>query len=430
MKKVGFWATNDVAEKITQAKHVANPDVGIEDFNAVLADIDRLEMMATALESYEGILEASLERGGADDATIRVIKTAVESFDEDLAGGKVIPSIEAFGQTNSRKGATLVSVESLGDKLKATGEAIKKAIAKLFDILLDLWNILTDGLGRAEKRLLKLKGELKSLKSSAGSKVSVSNRRLMAEGKFVGNDPASITILQEVASDMWGGYLKNSLTAAKEFAAAAKRDGAPSNVFLHKNLTSSTNTHYTAHDRTLPSFVRRHADELNSTIKASKVLPGDYALIEFRHKTSTTRQEGSSVYSYTGYAKKVMFTPLSEVSSPQVMEVPVPSRHEMEAVVDALLKVTALRKQQQSGSRTAREIRQVLSEVSRSSDDREVATRAMFMARTFTQPSGQFSAYMAKTVNAYVSHLRAMVEVHETSGSAVTTSTPTSVVPA
>lgn len=428
MSKLAFYAQMDpksgVAPSVSDGR-LDDPTEALEAFQETAAKIDHLQTIQTTLESYKSILEDTVSNGGASDGVVIAIKTALESFpvdSEELMLQNTLPSMESFGQTNSRRGATVVSVEAIGERVKAAGQAVMKAIERLFQMLMDMFSSLTNGLGRAEKRLTKLKAQVKELKGgAAGKQIEITgHKNLTANGKFVGLDSGAIGNIEVVAKDMWGGYINNFRTAVN--GDLKPKDWVAAHQFALRKYSSSTTRIYSIDDRELPSQVRSKINSL-STVKVSNILPGDYALLEFDFKVESLRN--------SGWAVKAMFTKM-EIGrgSNDPTLVNVPTVREIESTIDALLKITALKREQESASKAVREIRDKLKKAADNGVDEHSRTLLLWLSRSVSTPSGNFTAYVSRTLNAYGDLLSQFIKEHVAAGATTTQSDSTSSVPA
>lgn len=105
--------SESVEEAVAIAEDEANVvDSGVETGEQASEDAEKLEEIAE-------ILEASEETGGADPVAIQLAEVTVESFRQRYnISQKVLPSMESFSDSKTRKAATKVAVENLKEVAK------------------------------------------------------------------------------------------------------------------------------------------------------------------------------------------------------------------------------------------------------------------------------------------------------------------------
>lgn len=138
---------------------------------------EELDEVAEGLESISEYMRASLEHGGLEPSAAGAVALAVESYTRRLGiDSELIPSQESFGGASDREHATTVSIEAVGEKLKAIWEAIKKAVKKAWKAVITFFTNIFSAVNRAETRVKKLQAAVGKLgdKKSNGEKIEVS----------------------------------------------------------------------------------------------------------------------------------------------------------------------------------------------------------------------------------------------------------------
>lgn len=136
----------DSSETIDEVIEVA---VEVDASESIEKDLDKVKAVTVALEQYGDILTQSLARGGLRPEEGQLLNVALEHFDLVLGLESQVLSMEDFGGKMSRREATRVSLENVGDKLKAAGE-------KIWELIKELFKKLTEAISGAKAKSEKL----------------------------------------------------------------------------------------------------------------------------------------------------------------------------------------------------------------------------------------------------------------------------------
>lgn len=194
-----------------------DPDDMEDDLAAVTKvedDIDHFNRVSESLERYYDILSRGMEEhDGIYGETAEAIRIGLENLDPMFQEEEVIPAMEAFGQVSSRHTATYISLESLSSKMKTVIEATRRAIAKLFEMLKDIFNKAINGTLGMTKRVDELKTRAKALSDKNSQLPSYDvdmmvngATRFQVGGKFVANDPKQIDELIRVGEYVFNDF--------------------------------------------------------------------------------------------------------------------------------------------------------------------------------------------------------------------------------
>lgn len=112
----------------------------IEPSESIEKDLEKVKAVTVALEQYSDVLTQSLARGGLRPEEGQLLNVALEHFDRVLGLESQVLSMEDFGGKMSRREATQVSLENIGDKLKAAGKEAWRLIQELFKKLAEAVN--------------------------------------------------------------------------------------------------------------------------------------------------------------------------------------------------------------------------------------------------------------------------------------------------
>jgi hypothetical protein len=104
--------------------------------DSVRAEIVEVEDMCVAVEEFQALLGAAVQRGGMRAEEGIIVGTALKHFNKRLGiQGKETLGLEDFGGNMSRLKATQISQEAFADVAKAAAAKIKDLIAKLLAFL-------------------------------------------------------------------------------------------------------------------------------------------------------------------------------------------------------------------------------------------------------------------------------------------------------
>lgn len=110
------------------------------DLTVLMHDGEALARINKGLEDYSALLARSIERGeGISGDVATAIQTGLEAMDPMFAEERLVPAVEAFGQTSSTLTATRITAEGLENfmtnALKAAIEWLKKVVAKTIEFV-------------------------------------------------------------------------------------------------------------------------------------------------------------------------------------------------------------------------------------------------------------------------------------------------------
>ena len=380
---------------------------------AVGEDVDALMRVTESLEAYHTLLARSLkESDGISALTADMVRVGLESLDVSLGGTSVVLGMEAFGEHSSQRMATRLSMEGVGDAIKTTVEAAKKAIKRLFEMLYDAFNQVMNGVGRAKTRLAAVVKELKDAPSSLGAvETSVSGAgRLTLDGKFAGNDADAVKLLTNVTNYMYDIYPKSCVALArnmdKEFKSAAKNGTIEERQRVHGMLTAAFKT------QPWETVGQDPKDEAKVT---SAELPGGWKLE--RRIADVPKSSSSKAFNVktTAYSFKENFdirfeTDSSIKSGESTAKYTTPNAAGMKTLITALEGLITAAEQNKQAAVNYKLLGKHFSDyhqqIDYSADDGSVSQMFYYdMSRVMTRPAGPFNGYIGRTLNAYISIL-------------------------
>ena len=128
--------------------------------------IEDAETDAETLGDVQDVMADSVETGeGLSRVAAEMAEVVVESICARLGiTTKVMPSMESFGSTNSRKASTMLAMEGVGEQIARVWQAIKDAIIKLWNKIVAFVKKITNGNLALEKAAKGLKDRVAKLK--------------------------------------------------------------------------------------------------------------------------------------------------------------------------------------------------------------------------------------------------------------------------
>lgn len=117
-------------------------------------EINKLTEVEASLEAYLGILSQEKQGIGRDAAAVLAVGLQRIS---NVLGPVEIPSTECFGGSMSKRQATQVSMEALGDHLKNAGEKIKAGIQQLIEMIIAFARDMVDDVENLRKNVMAMR---------------------------------------------------------------------------------------------------------------------------------------------------------------------------------------------------------------------------------------------------------------------------------
>lgn len=280
-------ASDDNDEAIAEVEHRVDE---------VESHIEHFEKVSGALEAYRDILTAGLDNDGVSSETAAAIRIGIEHLDPHFAQSNIIPSQECFGETMSRRAATVDSLESIDVNTKQIVKAVRNAIAKIFEFLREMWKSMSSGAAGARKNLEHLRGRIDNLSSTTAAGTiqvkGVSN--LSVEGAFVGNDIDVVRDLEDVAKFIFEDYPKQAAAFATDiassFSVSKGSDPMGEMTRMVQDFRKSANRQFGKIPKsTVAAKTYLPAGLANKPrINMGAVLPNDHTLIQYIRESEST----------------------------------------------------------------------------------------------------------------------------------------------
>lgn len=170
------------------------------------ADLDNAMDTAAALEELAVVLTGAQQQGGLDRNGAAVMGLYLKRI--GVAPSAV--SMESFGGTSSRQGATVIAVEDFKSRAKEIYTKVIEAIEKGIQYIIDLWNKY---FGAAEKQLKRAEKLMEVASRAGGDKKEskITNERLakaIAVKGDVAADASASKLLLDVITNVQVGSKK------------------------------------------------------------------------------------------------------------------------------------------------------------------------------------------------------------------------------
>lgn len=139
---------------------------GTGEIEGDVAAIEDAETDAETLGDVQDVMADSVETGeGLSPEAADMANVVVESICKRLGiATKIMPSMESFGSTNSRKASTMLAMEGVGEQIARVWQAIKEAIINLWKKIVAFVKKILNGNLALEKAAKGLKERVAKLK--------------------------------------------------------------------------------------------------------------------------------------------------------------------------------------------------------------------------------------------------------------------------
>lgn len=204
----------EIAENAAELSEVvASNSEEVAAVEALIVSIEEAEAEAGVLEEIQEKAEDSLSEDGAEgegmsEDAAEVAEVAIEAIRNKLGlPQRVFPATEQFGSRNSRKAATRIAIEGIGDAIKRVWEAIKKAVKSIYQKIADFFQRFFDNTERVTKQAKALRDVAYKLKGKKAEKEDITDASLAAlfNDPFTGNFAAETVLKQHL------GWTKGSV---------------------------------------------------------------------------------------------------------------------------------------------------------------------------------------------------------------------------
>ena len=184
----------EVAEEVAEVSELAEPIQ--DDMESVETAVDAdselteiAEVASDAVESGEGLSEDA-----AAIATVAIEKIHDRLYGRRDMGQKIVPSLESFGQTNTRLYSTKMILEGIGEFLEKIWRGIKAMAGRIWDKVVQFLAKIFNSTKALDKHLQNLRNRVRDLSPNAKmSEKTLKSEKLARSIGFLKEDPTAET---------------------------------------------------------------------------------------------------------------------------------------------------------------------------------------------------------------------------------------------
>ncbi len=384
--------------------------VTLAGWNELTRELDSVSNKTLALENYSKILAGANTPSQVFDDLLRV---SLESIDLDI----------------DIKEGSKVTLRALKDGVKAAGKYIWKLILKLLEYVRSFYIKFTGSIARVRKTHAAMSRKLSRLGSAVvNTGVLVKGvERLSVDGAFVGTSLNNLTNIKEMADYIINTHPKfvvdYSRKVSREFLNLMdkpKSTPAETNLALISTVTDAYRALFK-----VPGAVTSTEQE-GITFNRSTVLPGNRALL-YTDVNSLADQvnKGIDAAVFINESMSIRFTEISlNVPDNSEKEIKVPSVRELKKLSDAISDILNIAENATKGVKDYEQIRTVVNDAVRQineseADDRIRSTALIMlgqMSKKLAEPVGNFTHWLAITLNVYVNLMNLFIEHYNIEG--------------
>ena len=396
--------------------------MSVAEFNQVRRDVDHMFKLSCALEAYSDLLNG--DDVSLDSAEGRAISFGLESID---------PSIDL-------KEGSFITMRVIKEGIIKVAKATREVVRLLFEVLGNLYVKFTGSLGRVrghQKNVAKRLGRLGSRVSYKQMEISGINR-LSVNGTFVGDDPNTLVAIRVVSDFLLNKHpamvVKVARVCSRRFidlvegqadATSASVAQAGMGVFIE---TLQAAMHPIAGEQPVK------AGELPQSFAAgrynrSEVMPGNWALI-YTALAEALRDSGTlKLDLYANVIKqafKIDFLELTMNTADRTARtVDVPSVQVLGQLVDGISKILDVAEKSETGRRDFSSVKVVVDDAIRqvmhvrTGDGKANGTVIQMLgslSETLAAPMGNFTHWVAVTLNIYLNYIDHCIKHYEVEG--------------
>lgn len=145
-----------------------------DDIGVTVTEVEDAVQDGETLESIGEVAAEAVESGeGMDEKTAEVASIAIEGIRENLGfdtSFKVVRSLEAFGNSNTKMSATRLVVEGVAETLKQIWASVKAAALRVWDLLKQLFIKIFQSATGLVKHIEALRGRARKMPAGAEPK--------------------------------------------------------------------------------------------------------------------------------------------------------------------------------------------------------------------------------------------------------------------
>lgn len=391
------------------------------EFNQTRADFDHMHKLTCALEAYSTFLTVDIP---ADGAIGKAISLGIESID---------PSLDL-------KEGSYVTLRAIKEALIKVAKATRELIRILFEVLGNVYVKFTGSLGRVrghQKNAARRLGRLGNRVTYKEMEIS-GIQRLSVNGTFVGHDPRYLDEIRNIAEHLLNKHpasvVKVARVTSRRFIDLVEANPNSDKITVARAGMELFLETLKAAMSPIQGEQPVKTGELSAgwttgKFNRSEVMPGNWALV-YSNIDDTLRQGsggGSDTYSnLIKQAFKIDFVELSLNTAdraPKTMAVP--TIQVLRQLVDGVSKILDVAEKSEAGRRDFNTVKTVVDDTIRQVMDvrdgngnanSTVIQMLGAVSETLAAPMGNFSHWVAVTMNVYLNFIDHCIKHYEAEG--------------
>lgn len=405
----------DNAESVeTEMLEIAD-DVAEGEAEAV--QVEEAGEVVEALESIAEALKVSAANGGLDKHAAFAIGVATQHLYSRVGlKSKSMPSMESFGGTSSRVGATQLAMEDIKEQAKKIWDAIVAAFKRAIQWAVDFYNKIFGAWEKLEKRADALAKKAEDITGTAKEKTFESDRLVKALS-VGGTVPANMSEGTKALAALCKGLsTSNGTKDAAEIAAMLEAAGAEKDFLTKFELAPNADSVPDSSEVTNPESAGFSAPKPGLTLVRSKEMFGNKALIGRVNKATLKGEEAvAALGGAIGRGVSMgAFDPKAKESTKK--DVAVMAIAEAKAVAEAVAEIAvegrAYRNKLSAVTDMKKKLVAAAEKIGKTADSTETAANVKAMGKvasalvsTIDQPAASVSVYALNTGKALLDYV-------------------------
>ncbi len=393
---------DSAVEDLENTGITAGSDQALNRAESVANDLENIEKVEVALESYQHMLRGMRRAGKTPDRELtQAISICLESHDKAFFR-PIVASLEHVGRPGSHLVAARGLEESIGGKLKELGKAAGNAVMKLIEMLMDAWNHFRRDTPKLIEQLSVVEKRIQGANLKAGEKISVKGAsRLMINGNFAGDSVEVVRNVETTSRQVLVEWPNALLALAKKVGGGSSEvsTGKDGGAAKGDNSSAIEEAAQAALEATFSQFKQVDSGDAPSSlsnypiITRSPVMPGNHAMfIGIKDGTSATEN-----VSEAGNFMRFAFERVSDRDSGEG-EVSIPSAERALASIKAVRDIVANLMGKDTSTHSLKALRQELS-VEKGSTQGAVVQGAI---KSALMQHRMYMGYLTSLVKAYL----------------------------
>jgi hypothetical protein len=396
--------------------------MSVAEFNQVRRDVDHMHKLSCALEAYQELLGGKDIAAGSAEG--RAISLGLESID---------PSIDL-------KEGSFITMRVIKEGIIKVAKATREVVRLLFEVLGNLYVKFTGSLGRVrghQKNVAKRLGRLGSRVSYKQMEISGINR-LSVNGTFVGDDPNTLVGIRAVSEFLLNQHpamvVKVARLCSRRFLDLVDNgSGSDAQATARAGMTVFLQVMQTAMKPIVGEQPVKNG-ELPQSFEAgrynrSAVMPGNWALVYTAVADQLREASSININTYGNVIKqafKIDFLELTMNTADRAARtVDVPSIQTLGQLVDGISKVLDVAEKAETGRRDFATVKVVVDDAIRqvmdlpTNDGKLNGTVIQMLgalSETMAAPMGNFTHWVAVTLNIYLNYIDHCIKHYEVEG--------------